>query len=315
MPARLELLFWVLCINGSILALESILQRLSGTNRLLWYIEPFHNKDPLTQFGPYAYRANAAAYFNLIWPVCLGFWLVLRQAARPSLRSGHRMGSGNYLVLLPGAVLMAACPFISTARGGAIVAACSILATMFLVLRFTRRESPLFRLGVCSLFAVIVGFSAFLAFKDLMVRFQTIFTDQLSRRTEIYENALPMAGEYPVFGVGPGAFDSLYQLYRKDVTQSWAAYVHDDWLETRITFGWVGFSLILLAFGLVLAHWFWGRGGVLVSSELITMIWVSLGGCLLHAKFDFPLQIYSIVLLFLLFAVVLFCVTRKPSAS
>jgi O-antigen ligase len=313
LPRRLRILLWVLCINGAILALESILQRLSGTNKLLWLVESRFTDGP-AQFGPYAYRANAASYFNLLWPVCFGFWFILRRSAKPSLRVGHRLGSGSHLVLLPGAVLMAACPIISTTRGGALVAVALILLTMTLLLWVTRKESLWFRLGICSLFAVILGFSAFLGYKQLAVRFQTIFTDQMSRRTEIYQNALPIARDFPILGTGPGTFGSLYQLYRSDVSQVWAAYVHDDWLETRITFGWVGFSFILLGLAVVLARWFRG-GGILVAWEFTVMIWLAMAGCLLHAKFDFPFQIYSIVLLFLLLSAILFCIARPGKTA
>lgn len=313
MPARMRLLLWVLCINASLLALEAILQRLSGTNKLLWLVVPRWNDVAAGQFGPYAYRANAASYFNLVWPVCLGFWLVLRRAARSSLRLGHRLGSGNHLVLLPGAVLMAACPIISTSRGGALVAVATIVICMGLLLRIARQESLWFRVGTCSLFAVILGFSAFLGLKELVPRFQTIFTDQMSLRTEIYANAVPIAREFPVFGTGAGTFGSVYQLYRITPTQDWAAYVHDDWLETRISFGWVGFSMILLMLGLVLARWFAG-GGIPCRWEFPAMIWVALGGGFLHAKFDFPLQIYSILFLFLLLCVMLFCLSRPEKA-
>ena len=314
LPRRLRILLWVLCINGAVLALESILQRLSGTNKLLWLVEPRYNNIASAQFGPYAYRANAASYFNLLWPVCFGFWFILRRSAKPSLRVGHRLGSGSHLVLLPGAVLMAACPIISTTRGGAVVAVALILLTMTILLWVTRKESLWFRLGLCSLFTVILGFSAFLGYKQLAVRFQTVFTDQMSRRTEIYQNALPIARDFPVLGTGPGTFGSLYQLYRSDVTQQWAAYVHDDWLETRITFGWVGFSIILLSLAVVLARWF-RDGGITVAWEFTAMIWMAMAGCLLHAKFDFPFQIYSIVFLFLLLSAILFCISRPGKTT
>ena len=314
LPFRLRLLLWVLCINGALLALEAILQRLSGTNKLLWMVLPRFNTDPLTQFGPYAYRANAASYFNLVWPVCLGFWLVLREAAKPSLTAGRRLGSGSHIVLLPGAVLMAACPIISTSRGGALIAVGAIIITLFLLLRLARKESLWFRVGACSLFVIILGFSAFLGLKQLAPRFQTIFTDQMSQRTEIYENATPIARDFPVFGTGPGSFGSLYQLYRKDTTQVWHAYLHDDWLEARITFGWVGFSMILLMLALVGSHWFFGKG-IPTRWEFPAMIGVAMGGSLLHAKFDFPFQIYSVVLVFLLLCSILFCLSKPPQRA
>ncbi len=310
LPFRLRLVLWVLCINGSLLALEAILQRLSGSNKLLWLVVPRFNMEAVAQFGPYAYRANAASYFNLIWPVCLGFWLVLRESARSSLVNGRRLGSGSHIVLLPGAVLMAACPIISTSRGGTLIAVGSIFITMGLLLGIARKESPWFKAGVCSLFTVILAMAAYLGLEQLVPRFQTIFTDQMSQRTEIYENAVPIARDFPVFGTGPGTFGPIYQLYRKDAAQVWHAYLHDDWLEARLTFGWVGFSMILLMLGLVAAHWFLGRG-ISCGWEFPSMMAVAMGGVLLHAKFDFPFQIYSIVLVFLLFCAIVFSLSRK----
>jgi hypothetical protein len=41
------------------------------------------------------------------------------------------------------------------------------------------------------------------------------------------------------------------------------------------------------------------------------MICLSLAGCLVHARFDFPLQIYSTLALFLHLCAVFFCLSRK----
>jgi hypothetical protein len=66
LPVRLRRLFWVLTLNGTLLAIEGLMQRAEGGNKLLWLIVPRYNRDPESQFGPYAYRANAAQYFNLL---------------------------------------------------------------------------------------------------------------------------------------------------------------------------------------------------------------------------------------------------------
>ncbi|MCI0538107.1 MAG: O-antigen ligase family protein [Verrucomicrobiales bacterium] len=313
-PARLRRLLWVLCINGAILAVESILQRLSGTNKLLWLLEPRLNITAESQFGPYAYRSNAAQYFNLLWPVCLGFWMLLRRAALRKHRVGARIGEGSHVVLLPAAVLMAACPVISTSRGGALVAMANLMAALAIVLWAIRKESLLMRASVIALFVAIAALSGYLGWHKLAARMKTIFEDQMSRRTEIYENALPIARDFPVFGTGPGTFGSLYQLYRSVPSQSWAAYVHDDWLETRITFGWVGFTAILAMFLTLVARPF-GTDGLGLPFEFFALVTLSLGGCLMHAKFDFPFQIYSVVFLFCLFAALQFCLTPQRLAG
>ena len=73
-------LLWVLAVNGGLLGLEGIVQRLEGSGKLLFLVKPRVNPGADTQFGPYAYRANASQYFNLLWPVCLGFWWTLNRS-------------------------------------------------------------------------------------------------------------------------------------------------------------------------------------------------------------------------------------------
>jgi len=137
-PARLRRLLWVLCLNGGLLALEGILQRSSGTNKLLWLIVPRLNTTPESQFGPYAYRSNAAQYFNLLWPVALGFWWSLRAAAKQAAAT-VRLGSGAHVVLPMLALVMAACPVVSESRAGAAVTAVNVVLVGAVLLFASRR--------------------------------------------------------------------------------------------------------------------------------------------------------------------------------
>ena len=302
---RLQRLLWVLCLNGAVLALEGILQRLSGTNRLLWQVQPEINRSGELQFGPYAYRSNAAQYLNLLWPVCLGFWWTLRRAHQRSGRAGARLGSGPQVLLLPCAVLMAAAPIISTSRGGAVVAAAEMLVALALLM-----VARSMRLGMVVLFAAALGLAGSLGWESLGPRLNNIFADNLGGRIEIYRNAEQMARDFPVFGTGPGTFPWVYLLYRSHAQAGWAGYAHNDWLETRITFGWVGLALIIAALAVVLPRWFCGVG-VPAPWPFVSLIWLALVGCLVHARFDFPFQIYSTLALFLHSSVILFCLARK----
>jgi TRAP-type C4-dicarboxylate transport system permease small subunit len=310
LPDRLRRLLWVLCLNGALLALEGTLQRLSGTGKLLWLIQPYFNTDFVSQFGPYAYRANAAQYFNLLWPVCLGFWWTLRRDARNAPVAGARVGGSPHVLLLPCAVLLAAAPIISTSRGGAIVAVAELLVACALLMIAPRRGHWWLRLGVLLLFAITLGLAGYLGWEKLEPRLKTIFSDDLSGRVVLYRNARQIARDFPVYGTGPGTFPWIYSLYRANQDEERAGYAHNDWLETRITFGWVGFTLILVMLLLVPARWCAGGDGIRCPWLLVAMIGLSLGGCLVHARFDFPLQIYSTLALFLLLCAVLFCFSR-----
>jgi len=101
------------------------------------------------------------------------------------------------------------------------------------------------------------------------------------------------------FGVGPGAFSSLYQFFRPSSLDPWPAQMHNDWLESLITLGGIGLLLSLFPLFLIFSRCFL-PGGIPVRWPVIALFWVSLSGCLVHALVDFPFQIESILILFTL---------------
>ncbi len=311
-PARLRRLLWLLAINGGLLGLEGIAQRLEGSGQLLFLVKPRVNANAVTQFGPWAYRANASQYFNLLWPVCLGFWWTLHRAYGFHQKRHH-------LLLLCG-IVMAACPVISTSRGGALITAglVVIAACFFLTAHFTwaagSRTNVVVRrltLGLVLMFflaALAIGVG--LGWAKLEPRFEEI-PQGFAAREQIFESARPMAGDYPIFGTGPGTFETVFQLYRGSTNTYWPAQLHNDWLETRITFGWVGSLLIGLAFLLVLARWF-VPAGIHGGRRFTVLTWLALTGVLVHARYDFPFQIHSVLALFVVLCAILSCLSRRP---
>lgn len=357
-PDRLRRLLWVMAVNGGLLALEGIAQRLEGSGDLLFVLKPRINQAAEAQFGPYAYRGNAAAYFNLLWPVCLGFWWTLQRS--------HEAGRRHHLLLLC-AGLMAACPIISTSRAGAVVDFWLLTAgTAFLLLSSLRRVSygaerggsashesrerhrhgsrsgaepqrspAVLRSGAPATYlqrqkdavkriftiprrtrpALLLAFWAgalvlgcVFGWKALQHRWPQLPKDYAAR-DDIYQQARPMATDYPVFGTGPGTFAAVFSLYRISPETYWPAQAHNDWLETRITFGWVGSALISLALVTVLVRWFL-PGGFHGGRRFVALTWLALAGCLVHARYDFPFQIYSILFLFLVLCAMLSDLTR-----
>jgi O-antigen ligase len=124
------------------------------------------------------------------------------------------------------------------------------------------------------------------------------------------ERARPMAADYPWFGTGPGTFETVFQLYRPSLDTYWPAQLHNDWLETRITFGLLGSGLIWAALGIVLVRWFF-PGGIHGGRRFMLLAWLAMAGCLLHARFDLPFQIPSIVSLFLVLCAILSVLSRR----
>ncbi|MCL4178171.1 MAG: O-antigen ligase family protein [Verrucomicrobia bacterium] len=313
LPARLRGLLWVLCVNGAVLGIEGIVQRLEGSGRLLFLVKPVVNPGAETQFGPWAYRANAAAYFNLLWPVCLGFWWTLQRSVR-SRRFGHHL-------LLVCTAVMAACPIVSTSRGGAVIsvglalAAGLFLGTAHLLFNpprdwtFVRWAITLILILAFLAGGIALGYR--LGWGALAPRMEE-FEVGLEQRERMFDVARPMVRDYPWFGTGPGTFGSIFQLYRGGTDAYWPAQLHNDWLETRITFGRVGSVLIGASFVLVMARWFLS-GGIHGGRRFVVMLWLAVTGVLVHARWDFPFQIHSLVFLFVLWCVVLFTLSRRTT--
>jgi O-antigen ligase len=303
-PIRLKRLLWVICANGALLAMEGTLQRLSGSDELLWMVRPVFNQYSFQQFGPFNYRSNAAQYLNMIWPIAVAFWWALNQQGR------KKLGEGVEFVLMVFAALMAAAPVISSSRGGLAIEVAQMAGVLVIFAYSFRRSGWWKTVLVGTIFAVILISSAALSWQGLQYRLQENSLNTLSGRTVIYENSRRIAEDFPVWGTGPGSFGAVYQLYRSDPEQSWFAYAHDDYLQTIVTFGRVGFSAIMFMLVMVFAYWFVARG--IPTSELfIAFVWMAAAGCLLHARFDFPLQIYSLQLMFMTLCAMLTVLARR----
>ena len=301
---RLRRMIFVLVANGALVAFEGILQRTSGTAKLLWFQPTHDNAMASAQFGPYAYRANAAQFFNLLWPAALGLWWHLQARGTEAARKTQ-----HHHWLIPCMMLLVAGSLISMSRGGVAVALVQMGACGCLLFVSARYQWPA-RLGIMLLFTITVAAAWYLGGQQLADRLRDTAANPLFGREETYRLAARMVGDYPWFGVGPGAFESVFQLYRNSPEDYWPAQLHNDWLEYRITFGRIGCALLLAAGALVLLRWFM-PGGLRLPKSFVVCLWISLAGCLLHARFDFPLQIYSIQFVFALLCAVLFSVARR----
>ena len=275
--------------------MECILQRIyygDYRGKLLFLIEPGLISANLAQFGPFAYRSNAASYLNLIWPLGLGLFI---QLGRENLDHGkRRIGNGPELLLIPCTILAASGPIISSARGGALV----MIGLLILVagsLMFMNVRSKFLRFSVSMALFVGLGTAYYLGWEKIEPRLINIFSDNMSSRTQIYETTLKMIDDYGNFGSGPGSFEAITQFELGGILSRWESWAHNDYLEFYLTFGKAGGSLMCCTLFFLT-----------VSATLIlffkpqkAVTWfglMSLLGVAIHAAGDFPLQTLSILI-------------------
>jgi putative inorganic carbon (HCO3(-)) transporter len=224
LPARLRRLLWLLTINAALVSLVGMAQRASGTDKVLWLVTP---RIPAGAFGPYNYQSNAAQYFNLVWPISLGFWWTLRRGFRRGLRSGGRFGRWGHHVLLPCTMITAIGPLISNSKAGAIVGTANIVVATAILLLTKRRREGLAKLGVYLLFVTTLLLGVYFGWSQLGPRMEQM-REAYESREHIYRTARGMAEDCPVFGTGPGTFEPLFQLYRSSTDEYWPAQLHND---------------------------------------------------------------------------------------
>lgn len=143
---RSHMLLWVLGLNGGLLAVVGILQRLGGSPALFGLIPQPPPEPPADiVFGPFGYRGNAAQYLNLIWPVCLGFAMHLHQ---------HRVNAGAVksgispvgLLVVAGLIMAGGTIRMGTRAGGVVAISLLLAATVYAVFWMGRLHGA--RLGL-----------------------------------------------------------------------------------------------------------------------------------------------------------------------
>jgi hypothetical protein len=301
---RLSLLLWTLILSAAGLSLVGILQRLDGTQKLLWILK--HQNPTEVTFGPFAYRGTASDYLNLMWPIGIAFWLSMRRRFHWVQGVAARSGSSPHVVVLPLVAVILIGPFMTSSRGGILIEAALIVACG-LVLWISGRLKRGVKIGLTALavFLVAVGWS--LGGAQMAKRFETLGKDKMSGREYVYANGKKMVSDFNTFGSGAETFPKIYILYRTKSSEVWEAYAHDDYLETRITFGWVGMALILAA--LIMVPICSQLSAGIPIGLTFHLLWIAaLGGLMLHAKFDPPFQIYSIHFTFVILCAAWSCI-------
>ncbi len=306
---RIKQLIFLFCINGGVLALLSIIQRsyYDGQNgRLLFLIEPTMNISSNTHFGPFAYRSNAASFLNLVWPICLGLFMSLSHENLGQRKK--RFGNGPEMILIPILILCLIGTIISTSRGGSLVMLGLLaITTILIIFKKSSTKSIRFTL-IFSLFLGLTG-SIYFGWDALESRLMNIFTDKMSNRTYIYEVTNKMISEYPIFGSGPGSFETVAQFELGGTFPFWESWAHNDYLEFILTFGKYGTLIIILLAAVISLQ---AIIGIFFTNNRNLLIYglVALIGISIHAFRDFPLQVHSI-----LFSIVLITAIISTSSN
>jgi hypothetical protein len=301
-PAWLLRLWWTIALAGGSIALLGLLEKASGAQMIFWR-GSLPEWERARFFATYYYHANAGAYLNLIVPPALGL------AARALMRPRAPFAKAVSLTV---ALLVVAAVAANTSRMAELIG-----VTLILLLLVSFVPSALRRHGMVDYKTLLLG-SAVVVFTLFAIARVSHLDQPLNRWRELSAQlpadarwlasraALRAVGGASWFGFGPGTFRVIFPYYTSGlgpkIEGTWR-FLHEDYLQTLLEWGWLGSML-------------WGLfffGGVFVAirnlrtpgrtlkwyprhRRLLPVIVLALIGIALHALVDFPLQIASLQL-------------------
>jgi hypothetical protein len=229
--------------------------------------------------GPFVNANNLAAYLNVGLLAGAGLWIGGRSPLPPA-------------VYAAGVPLLAVGVLLGGSRGGVLAL---IVAVGFLVaVAISRKVLTIGRVAAGAAAVVALGVLSLFVLGDSRLR-QSLFETDVSAKWAGFRWTFPMLWDFPVFGVGRGAFEGGFQPYRGVRGNSSTIYVHAENLVLDWVSEW-GFAVGLAA--LV------GLGALLVSLASRARKDLTLAGLagavvavVLGGMVDFGLEIFGIAAL------------------
>jgi O-antigen ligase/tetratricopeptide (TPR) repeat protein len=315
-------LLTVLC-TGLLVAVLGVVHEFTSNGKILWFFVPYDWRDHHPGItnrasGPFVNPDHFADYLALIFPLAVTGILTGRILA--SERWGKALSRGvsgaerTFCGFVAFALTIAIVLSLSRAGWLGAVIGTGILFWIFLsspqekrpgFLRQSKKLVLRFSLtGFVLLLILALFFVGSVGRSKVDVRLeQTVMQEtSLWKRVELWQDSTGMLRDFPVFGVGLGAWPELFPRYQRPPwSRTFYAEAHNDYVQVLSEVGVLGFGLLLWFFyqgGRRLYHSLWTAlpGALPVLAALVA----ALGVMVFHEFFDFNLQIPANAFLFTL---------------
>ena len=257
------------------------------------YIYTFTDITLYSSFGPFTSRNHGAQFVMISFFLSLFLWL-----PHFILVKDKRLPSKNIVYLLCSIILFAGV-FFTHSRGGVMALLLGIFVLCSLCsIYFIKKSSKKI---------VILAISAFifLTLLHLLITYSTalglrqFWGGSDVARMALYSAAINMLKDFPLTGVGFDAFSGAIDAYIPFALKSFPRYLHNDWLELLLSFGYVFGSVIFALIGIIVTR------VVLLFKDLtpkkqirLFILCAGLTGFTFTGIVDFPFHLPACALLF-----------------
>jgi O-antigen ligase len=268
-------------VYGFLLSMFAIVQQFTSNGKIYWVVA---NRYGGWIYGPYVNHAHYAGLMEMLVPFPVIFAIVSKAG---------RTSRAFFLFI---AVVASSTIFLSQSLGGMIAVSVE-LGVLSLVLFRNRRSTyrEILLLGILCI--ALIAWLVWLRPPGLVERFARLLnpiTDAgATGRVAIVKDSFRMLRERPILGWGLGTFPTVYPTFRSFYTNFWVNEAHNDFIQTLVETGIVGFAFACAFLALLcragiqnLRHW---RNDT--RSSLAFAAFLGCIGLMVHGFVDFNLQI------------------------
>ena len=259
---------------GALYALFALIQELRPNGKIFWMHSP---KLPGSMiYGSYVNSNHYAGLMEMLVPIPF------------VLSMGHLLKGGQRILTGCSAALMASTIFLSLSRGGMLALGLEIV--LFFALTLPKKRSPRKVAGFMSVSLLVLAILVLLGKGQVLGRLGDLSP---GIRLDITKDCLRMFTRHPILGWGLGTFPTVYPGYRSFYTDLFINEAHNDYAQTLVETGGLGFAVTLWFLLLLYRHglptsrrWEFRWDSALSLAALL-----SCTGMLFHSFVDFNLQI------------------------
>ncbi len=257
------------------------------------YINILKGVSMFSSFGPFASRNNGAQFVMAGFFISLLLWL-----PHFILDIKHRLPNKNVWYLTLSAILFIGV-FFAHSRGGVIALFLGLFTIFFMGILCLQKDKKrkiihllLTVLGFGGIIFLITQYSSYMGLRE----FGT-FSDK--SRLLLYGSAFDMLKDFPWTGVGFDAFSAAIDAYLKVSLKGFPRYLHSDWLELLLSFGYVYGTIIFVFIGLIILKLFKLFKNLEPKKQVrLAIICGGFVGFSFTAAIDFPFHLPACALLF-----------------
>lgn len=222
---------------GSFEALYGFAEQFSGAKNIFWNERKFHTN---AVTGTFINKNHFSGLLEMIIPVTLGLFMAVsrRHSAGGTFQAKavdavSSSGFNRQIILAALIVIMVLAVFFSLSRAGILSAIFSWTVFLFFIglTAGFRKYTMVLLLLVLAILCIALGMGS-----ELVIETMEDATSGESvswhARLDLWNSALRMIGDFPLFGTGLGTFKEAFERYQSPrFGDRYADFLHNDWLQ------------------------------------------------------------------------------------